>query len=166
MQNPAQTPNHYTNPMAPVPMQLQPYDVQVLGSEYSTGIIAENTSTGITQEAIAEVTIGGKNFVLSRVEQDGQAAGIALVLPANENGRRATLVGVASAGQGLRIGRAHQSELFGGDLYVSRNHLEIHINEQNEPVLKDLGSTNGTEVRGIGYSDPKFNNNLFSGVFL
>jgi adenylate cyclase len=55
--------------------------------------------------------------------------------------------GVYSIGGKARIGRSETSEIVLADPSVSREHAVVEI-RAGEPVVRDLGSTNGTFVNG------------------
>lgn len=71
------------------------------------------------------------------------AFGYALVV---ERGPRAGLAFVLGRGETL-AGRAQDSDIFLGDVTVSRNHARFVVDEHGLRV-EDLGSTNGTYVNG------------------
>jgi len=51
--------------------------------------------------------------------------------------------------QQIKIGKASINDIIIKDSTVSREHLEIFIDDDKNVFITDLGSTNGTYVNGI-----------------
>jgi pSer/pThr/pTyr-binding forkhead associated (FHA) protein len=85
----------------------------------------------------------GRTEPLPRIQrpQPGPQAGQAIILTL-EDGRQVPLTNGA-----LRIGRALDNDLVIADSRVSRYHAQI-VRDGQGPMVRDLGSTNGTAVAG------------------
>lgn len=79
---------------------------------------------------------------LPRVRRDDVAVGSGQFVLVLEDGRRVVL-----GHGGLRIGRAPDNDLVISDSRVSRYHAQVTA-EPDGPLIRDLGSTNGTHLEG------------------
>lgn len=69
-----------------------------------------------------------------------------LVVLGRDNNRRKFELGKKKL---IRIGKKSDNDIVVNDKTVSRNHVEIHLNDDNSYLLKDLNSTNGTTINGM-----------------
>ncbi|MCP5464710.1 MAG: sigma 54-interacting transcriptional regulator [Deltaproteobacteria bacterium] len=69
-----------------------------------------------------------------------------LVVSGNEGAKRKYELGKKKT---IKIGKKNDNDIVIDDRTVSRYHVEISVTEDNNYVLKDLNSTNGTSINGI-----------------
>lgn len=67
----------------------------------------------------------------------------------NSNLKRGSIVPV---GAGLTIGRKEENNVIINDPYASGHHARIYV-KNNDFILEDLGSTNGTKLNGGNITD-------------
>src|SRR5215472_4611666 len=117
-----------------------------------TGRIAVQPAVGATTAHIAPVDVSGTQF-----HESGHDTPLRPAAPVGPSGAHAALVVLTGADAGqvvslkgttLVIGRDEAADLVLDDPSVSRRHARVMASSNGGFMIEDLGSTNGTFLRG------------------